>query len=587
MDITLTLSPITPLDVQFDTPSPSPPIFGHPIPWNLEAHGDSYLVKDTTARDRAVINENKGKGVNAVKALACWGNPQQKEYKEKGVIDSGCSRHMTGNKCYLTEYEDYDGGFVSFRDVLLGLVYTAGISLEPKLQLLSKFLALEALFEGRTTEISQSSGPINLVAYETIYKEWEDRMERAATTASNLDAEQDSDAQTRFETTFKKSNDPPLSRGYTLGSGEDSMKLLELMELCTKLSDLVSKKKREMLFLPNTEIFKQLALIRVPIPPYDSPLPGGHTPRSDEGRMQHTELMDLVIKLSHKVLALETDLQQTKKVLIITNVTKLYHEEPNHPKIVRSSECRPKILTNVDEFKLIVEEKNSTDGASMPVSTAGLVQEITSSSRASKDKGKAVIIESEPEETALNTSSSSGFFTEDERENIRARVEVDEELTQKLQVEEMGKYSEVDQAKMLVDLINQRKRVFPQQRAEAKRNKPMTQAQQRTYMLNYIKNQEGGYSIKQLKSLSFEEVKEIFETTMRRVYSFVPIDSELEVQRLKRASQEVLEESAKRQKIGKASGSGEEQSAEKEKEVLEKELHKLLVIVPVEDQFYY
>nr|GEW78769.1 UBN2 domain-containing protein [Tanacetum cinerariifolium] len=44
MDITLTLSPITPLDVQFDTPSPSPPIFGHLIPWNLlEAHGDSCL----------------------------------------------------------------------------------------------------------------------------------------------------------------------------------------------------------------------------------------------------------------------------------------------------------------------------------------------------------------------------------------------------------------------------------------------------------------------------------------------------------------------------------------------------------------
>ncbi|GKE77277.1 ribonuclease H-like domain-containing protein, partial [Tanacetum coccineum] len=44
------------------------------------------------------------------------GNPQQKEYKEKGVFDSGCSRQMTGNKCYLTEYEDYDGGFVSFGD---------------------------------------------------------------------------------------------------------------------------------------------------------------------------------------------------------------------------------------------------------------------------------------------------------------------------------------------------------------------------------------------------------------------------------------------------------------------------------------
>ncbi|GKD61360.1 hypothetical protein Tco_1298869 [Tanacetum coccineum] len=44
MDITLTLSLITPLDVQFNTPSPSPPLFGHPIPWNLlESHGDSCL----------------------------------------------------------------------------------------------------------------------------------------------------------------------------------------------------------------------------------------------------------------------------------------------------------------------------------------------------------------------------------------------------------------------------------------------------------------------------------------------------------------------------------------------------------------
>ncbi|GKE34916.1 hypothetical protein Tco_1454238 [Tanacetum coccineum] len=33
------------------------------------------------------------------------------------------------------------------------------------------------------------SGPIHLVANKTVYKEWEDRMERAATTASSLEAE--------------------------------------------------------------------------------------------------------------------------------------------------------------------------------------------------------------------------------------------------------------------------------------------------------------------------------------------------------------------------------------------------------------
>ncbi|GJU50929.1 putative ribonuclease H-like domain-containing protein [Tanacetum coccineum] len=44
---------------------------------------------------------------------------------------------------------------------------------------------------------------------------------------------------------------------------------------------------------------------------HDSPLPGGHTPRSDEGRLQHTELMELITKLTDRIGALEKDLQQT------------------------------------------------------------------------------------------------------------------------------------------------------------------------------------------------------------------------------------------------------------------------------------
>ncbi|GKE53019.1 ribonuclease H-like domain-containing protein, partial [Tanacetum coccineum] len=38
----------------------------------------------------------------------------QLELQEKGVIDNGCSRHMTGNKSYLSYYEEIDGGFVVF-----------------------------------------------------------------------------------------------------------------------------------------------------------------------------------------------------------------------------------------------------------------------------------------------------------------------------------------------------------------------------------------------------------------------------------------------------------------------------------------
>ncbi|GKA59914.1 hypothetical protein Tco_0759227 [Tanacetum coccineum] len=107
-------------------------------------------------------------------------------------------------------------------------------------------------------------------------------------------------------------------------------------------------------------------------------------------------------------------------------------------------------------------------------------------------------------------------FTEDEWEDIRARVEADEELTQKLQAEERDKYSEGDQARMLVDLINQRKRYFAAQKAEAKRNKPMTQAQQRTYMSNYIKHM-GSHTMQQLKRYTFDELKELLKLQCKHV----------------------------------------------------------------------
>ncbi|GJZ99495.1 hypothetical protein Tco_0672046 [Tanacetum coccineum] len=45
--------------------------------------------------------------------------------------------------------------------------------------------------------------------------------------------------------TIKQSNDPPLSRGYTLGSGEDSLELMELMANCIQIVYIVRKKNRE------------------------------------------------------------------------------------------------------------------------------------------------------------------------------------------------------------------------------------------------------------------------------------------------------------------------------------------------------
>nr|GEW69996.1 putative ribonuclease H-like domain-containing protein [Tanacetum cinerariifolium] len=46
-------------------------------------------------------------------AQAPMGNLQY-ALKDKGVIDSGCSRHMTGNMSYLSDFEELNGGYVAF-----------------------------------------------------------------------------------------------------------------------------------------------------------------------------------------------------------------------------------------------------------------------------------------------------------------------------------------------------------------------------------------------------------------------------------------------------------------------------------------
>ncbi|GJW47139.1 hypothetical protein Tco_0078785 [Tanacetum coccineum] len=126
----------------------------------------------------------------------------------------------------------------------------------------------------KDTEVPRPSGPITNIADEAVYEDMDDSLERDATTATGLYAEQDRGninktqskatpnepsfpgtssgggpkrqetmgdtiAQTRSENVSKLSNDPLLIRSNTLRSGKDRLKLQELMELCTNLQNRV------------------------------------------------------------------------------------------------------------------------------------------------------------------------------------------------------------------------------------------------------------------------------------------------------------------------------------------------------------
>ncbi|GJY30109.1 ribonuclease H-like domain-containing protein [Tanacetum coccineum] len=109
-------------------------------PKDLKQDVKTFGVQNmTTAGTRAVVNTGKGKmDTDLKKSRWVWrpkGNYLDHVSKDSGsfmlkkveyvdpkgisksdhaVVDNGCSSHMTGNKAYLSDYEDYNGGFVAF-----------------------------------------------------------------------------------------------------------------------------------------------------------------------------------------------------------------------------------------------------------------------------------------------------------------------------------------------------------------------------------------------------------------------------------------------------------------------------------------
>ncbi|GJW23117.1 hypothetical protein Tco_0033739 [Tanacetum coccineum] len=512
-----------------------------------------------------------------------------------------------------------------------------------------------------------TSVPIPNLADEVFFKEWDDRVVRATTTAASLDAAQASGNITKTQSTAL-SNDP-LSQeiglgGNTLGSDEERLEQDDLMD-----------------FVPPT--------------PYDSPLSEGHTPGSNEGRPNINELMAICTNLSNRVLALEQSktaqdfvIRKLKKK--VRKLEKKLRAKTSRMKLFKIGTSRRKSLDKLDvdnamenvkgdaetqgrnTAKQITTTGDTVNTASIDVSVVGPSNVSTadpSTSTAgdifedemmiivdtlvairstrprttsvvirdveeepmretpvltvqSQDKGKGKMVEPEPtsknpikaqihrdaeiaqrlfkeeqaqfkREQMIATERAAEQEAKDvaliaEFEDVQARMDADALLAARLQEKEREQFSIDKQARFLVETIAERKRFFAAQRAEQIINKPPTKTQLRNKMITYLKNM-GRFTYNQLKNKSFEEIQKLYEKEQKWIKDFIPMDSK---ERGKKAASskkipraDADEESVKRQKIREALGSGEEQSTEKENELLEEELQKLLVVVPVEEVY--
>ncbi|GJZ61677.1 hypothetical protein Tco_0617814 [Tanacetum coccineum] len=141
--------------------------------------------------------------------------------------------------------------------------------------------------------------------------------------------------------------------------------------------------------------------------------------------------------------------------------------------------------------------------------------------------------------------------------NLEAQLQaklIEEEKIARLQVEEQGEITIEERSRLFVELMKKRKKHFAVLRAQEKRRNPPTKAQKRNTMSTYLKNM-ARYKHNQLKSKSYDEIQEMFNKEMKRVNTFVDMNTELvkgsktkAEGSSKRAGNELEQEKAKKQK---------------------------------------
>ncbi|GJW23409.1 hypothetical protein Tco_0034031 [Tanacetum coccineum] len=366
------------------------------------------------------------------------------------------------------------------------------------------------------------------VADEAVNEEIDDILERAATTATSLDAEQDRGninktqskatpnkassqgttsgggprrqetmgdtiSQIRFENVSKTSNDLLLARGNTLRSGEDSLKLNELMELCTNLQqmvlDLETTKttkaneiaclKRRVMKLERRNKSRTHGLKRM----YrgrrinaidddeDITLVNVHT---DEDMFDVNDLDgDEVIVDNASTIPVSAATTTTTTTAIITDV-----EVTLAQALAELKSVKPKAV------KIVIQEPEQGTTTTTPTT-------IIFVPKPSHDKGKGIMIEEpmveqlQAKEEEERLAREKAHQTEEANiawDDVQTKIKVDYQLAQRLQAQEQEELIDEEKARLFVQFLEQRRKTFTAKREEEKRNKPPTRAQQRSIM---------------------------------------------------------------------------------------------------------
>ncbi|GKB59676.1 putative ribonuclease H-like domain-containing protein [Tanacetum coccineum] len=347
---------------------------------------------------------------------------------------------------------------------------------------------------GRTTEVSQPSGPTKLMADET----------------------------KNVKSVPTHSNDPLLS-------GEDNLKLNELMELCTNLQKKKLEKKQRSRTHKLRRLYK-VGLSAKVVSSDDEASLGDQEDASKQGR----KILDIV---ADEDITLDSNHVDTDPDMF--GVHDLHGDEVfveiKEPVVNAATTTTTTATTTIaDEVEMTLAQTLVEIKSAKP-KVKGIVMQDPSEStptissqqpsqvkgQGSKDKGKEKMIE--PEKPLKKKNQ----VLVDEQEAIRLQAQFDEEAKVVREKEEANVVlvAQWDDIQDKAETYYKRK-FFAAKRAKENRNRPPTKAQQRSIMCTYLKNMDG-WKPKDLKTKSFANVQELFDKAMKRVNTFVNFKTEL------------------------------------------------------------
>ncbi|GJX63917.1 hypothetical protein Tco_0296817 [Tanacetum coccineum] len=362
----------------------------------------------------------------------------------------------------------------------------------------------------KDTQIPPSSSPTDNVADEAANEEIDDSLERAATTATSLDAKQDrgniNKTQSKAKTNETGSQGTTSDGGpkcqETRGDTIAQTRVLDLETTKTTQANEIARLKRRVKKLEirnKSRTYRLKRMYRV----------------GSSRRVKSSKDEDLgkdVSKQGRRINAIDAD----------EDITLVNDQDDADMFDVNDLDGDEVIVDNVH----VVKTATITD---VEITLAQALAELKSV-KPKADKGKVIMIEEPVMEQVKPIKRLE-------------QIRLDEELlAQRLQAQEKEELTDEEKAKLFVQFLEQRRKYFTAKRAEEKRNGPLTRAQQRSIMCTYRKNMEG-WKPKNLKNMSFANIQELFDKAMKKVNTFVDYRTELVEESSKKAEAEIAQES--------------------------------------------